>query len=152
MLLKRLTRLHERGDTIVEVLISIAILSLILGGAFVTTNNSLEGTRAAQERGNALKLIESQIEQVKNLAVTNSDTIFGSSTPASFCISNTGTVAASTSASCAVGTDGNPTAVEPVYHIAITRSGNTFTFLNVWNNIRGGSQENLQMVYKVYQK
>lgn len=147
---RRIARLTERGDTIVEVLISIAILSLILGGAFVTTNNSLQGNRAAQERVNALKLVESQLEQIKNLAKTNSSAIFGSAVPASFCISNAGTVVSSSAAACAVGTDGNPTGTEPIFHISITQSSNVFTITSVWNNIRGGSQENLQMVYKVY--
>ena len=60
-------RLTERGDTIVEVLIAISVMSLLIGGAFVLTNRSLQGTRAAQERLNALKLVESQLEQLKKL-------------------------------------------------------------------------------------
>ena len=55
MFIKRLRALSERGDTLVEVLIAIAVVSLILGGAFVTTNKNLQATREAQERGNAQK-------------------------------------------------------------------------------------------------
>ena len=68
---------RQRGDTLVEVLIAIAVVSLILGGAYVTTNRSLYATRAAQERGNALKLAESQIEQLKGIVASNPTAVFG---------------------------------------------------------------------------
>ncbi len=58
-------KLNNRGDTIVEVLIATAVVSMILAGAFVSTNTSSNNTRSAQERGEALKLAETQVELIK---------------------------------------------------------------------------------------
>lgn len=143
---------NQRGDTIVEVLISIAVVSLILGGAYVTTNRSLQNTRATEERGNGLKLVESQIEQLKGLVASNPDAVFGAGTPASFCIAS-GTVSSSTAAACKVDSSGNaPSATtQPVYSLSIVRSTNTFTVRNQWESSRGTTTEQVTMTYRVYQ-
>lgn len=54
----------DRGDTIIEVLISIAILSVILVGAYVTSNESLVNVRNAQEHSEAISLAQSQLEDL----------------------------------------------------------------------------------------
>jgi prepilin-type N-terminal cleavage/methylation domain-containing protein len=146
--------LSERGDTLVEVLIAIAVISLILGGAFVTTNRNLQNTRQAQERGNAQKLVESQIEQLKNVIATNPTSIFGSGAPASFCINAVGAVVASSNAACAVNAAGTATTIEPIYRLVATRSGNTFTVNNTWSKLTtgGGTTNNVQMKYRVYEQ
>lgn len=141
-----LHKLNQRGDTLVEVLISIAIISLILGGAYVTTNRSLQATRDAQERGDALKLVESQLEQLKDI---DSDQLFATSF-VSYCIASGATVD-SDDARCKVSASGSPTTVEPAYHLHITRSGNTFTINNSWMSVRGG-QNNIEMKYRVYER
>jgi prepilin-type N-terminal cleavage/methylation domain-containing protein len=145
-------RFSERGDTLVEVLIAIAVISLILGGAFVMTNRSLQGTRDAQERVNATKLTEGQVERIKGLAATNGLALFGASTPATYCINNTGVVVSSTNVACTVDVNGNPTTAEPSFQLAITRSGNTFTIRSTWTNVRGDTQNNVEMKYRVYEQ
>lgn len=70
-----LTRINNTGDTIVEVLIAIAIVSLVLGGAYVSTNRSFQTTRTAQERGEALKLAESQVEAIRQALEQNSPNV-----------------------------------------------------------------------------
>src|ERR1035437_9248982 len=57
--------LNSRGDTIVEVLLAMLVISVILGGAFVLSRASLTGVRQSQERGEALKVAESQTEQLR---------------------------------------------------------------------------------------
>lgn len=141
----------ERGDTLVEVLIAIAVISLILGGAFVMTNRSLQGTRDAQERVNATKLVEGQIEQIKDIAATDSDSLFGASAPASFCINSAGGVVSSTNSGCRVDASGGTPVGEPIFNLAVTRSGNTFTIRNTWNSVRGGGQNNVEMKYRAYE-
>ena len=145
---KKLQHIGERGDTIVEVLISIAVVSLILGGAYVTTNNSLQGTRASQERSDSLKVAESQLEALKSMALSDPDTIFGSPTSTPFCISN-GAVQSATNARCKVSAEGTQTTIEPAYNISITKNGNTFTIRNSWSGLKG-KQERLNLTYKVY--
>lgn len=56
---------NQRGDTIVEVLIAISIVSLTLAGAYASVSRSTNATRTAQERGEALKWAETQVEQLK---------------------------------------------------------------------------------------
>ncbi len=142
---------RQRGDTLVEVLVAIAVVSLIMGGAYVTTNRSLLATRAAQERGNALKIAESQIEQLKGFVTTNPDAIFGGTAPSPFCISSAGAVVAATNAACTVGTNGQATTSEPRFRLSVTRNANTFTLLETWTNVNGASTDQLQMKYRVYE-
>jgi len=143
-------RLRQRGDTIVEVLIAMTVIALVLAGAYVTTNRSIQNTRAAQERGNALKLAEAQIEQLKGVIATSPDAIFASATTASpFCIYNNAPVPVA-NANCSQGTNGNATTAEPQFNLSVTRAGNTFTVINTWNNVNGTTLDKLQLTYRVY--
>lgn len=144
----------ERGDTIVEVLIAIAVVSMILGGAYVTANRSLIATRAAEEKGSALKLAESQVEQLKGLAKSDPDSIFGAGTPLPFCISSdTGQPIAASSDDCRVDASGSPTAQQPVYNLSVSRAsdGNTFTVSNTWADASGKRDDTLTLIYRVYE-
>ncbi|HSX30213.1 MAG TPA: prepilin-type N-terminal cleavage/methylation domain-containing protein [Candidatus Saccharimonadales bacterium] len=142
----------QRGDTIVEVLIAMAVVSLILGGAYVTTNRSLLATRSAQERSIALKLAESQMERLKSLVATNPDQIFGAAAPSTFCISNTNTVQTAPSAACGFNAAGaGNSTTEPVFKIAITKSGNQFNLNETWFDVNGKITDKLQMKYRIYQ-
>ena len=146
----------QRGDTIVEVLISIAVVSMVLGGAYVTTNRSLQATRSAQERGNALKNAESQVERIKSLASTNPSGLFaaGTASPNKFCISTTGVIRILPHTDCTVGTNGQPTNSEPKFNLSIDRSGNKFTVTETWTDVSGVGGTNgdkLQMTYRVYE-
>ena len=142
---------RQRGDTIVEVLISITVIALVLAGAYVTTNRSTQESRSAQERGNALKLTESQIEQLKGVVAADASLIFGGAiTSSPFCIYN-GAPVATTNANCAVGTNGTATAAQPKFGLSITKNGNTFTALTTWNDVNGNSVDQLQLTYRVYQ-
>ena len=55
-------KLKQRGDTIVEVLIATAVVSLVLTGAMAVSNNSLKQIRAAQERSEAQAYAQSTVE------------------------------------------------------------------------------------------
>jgi len=146
-----ISSIRQRGDTLVEVLISIAVVSLILGGAYVTTSRSLNATRAAQERGIALKLAESQIERLKGLAATNPTALFGAAAPNPFCISSAGAVIAASNAACAVDTSGAATTVQPIFRLSIARAGNEFTLTETWVDVSGKNTDRMQMKYRVYQ-
>jgi hypothetical protein len=132
------------------VLIAIAVISLVLGGAYVTTNHSLLATRDAQEHGAGLKLVESQLEQLKGIAANDPNAVFGGGAPASFCVTGVTTVAASSAPGCTMDSSGAPTSRQPAYKIAITHSGNTFTIVNQWVSVQGKATANIQMKYRVY--
>jgi prepilin-type N-terminal cleavage/methylation domain-containing protein len=150
MLVGRMHRLTQKGDTIVEVLIAIAVISLVMAGAFVMTNSSLQGSRTAQERTNAVKLTESQVELIKSLSATDDQALFGAGVPAAYCITNAVTVVAASNAACTVDSTGSATTVQPAYHLSVSRSGNTFTVKNTWTSIRGNTTNNVEMKYRVY--
>ncbi len=158
-IVKRFHRINQRGDTIVEVLISIAIISLILGGAYVTTNNSLHAERGSQERTNATKLVESQIEAMKNVALNNPDALFKTA-PSTFCVTPGQVVvlSLSTNNTCKFSASGvNNNNKEPNYYISasLTKSNgiNTITIKNTWAAIeKGATTDSIQMSYRMYQQ
>ena len=52
----------QRGDTIVEVLLAMSVIGLVLGAAFSIANRSVSIGQDAQERTEALKIAETQLE------------------------------------------------------------------------------------------
>ncbi|MBX6333758.1 hypothetical protein IRY61_00240 [Candidatus Saccharibacteria bacterium] len=148
---------RERGDTIVEVLIAVAVVALILGGAYVATNRNLLLVRSSQERVNALKLAESQIEQIKGLASTDPDKLFTTAgpnvSPNPFCIAkSSGLPVPADNSACTVNLSGDPapSGVEPRFSISITRTGNDFVLTEQWTDVSGRVTDQLQLRYRVY--
>jgi prepilin-type N-terminal cleavage/methylation domain-containing protein len=150
----KLRKMSQRGDTIIEVLISIAVVSLILGGAFATTRRSQEGVRDSQEHAQALKLLESQLEQVRADATKTGD-IFAAGTP--FCMYGNTPVSTSgaTASTCVQNGSGQPSSAEPAYSLSITRNtssgGFLFTIQAQWDSVTGDGKAQEQMVYRLYQ-
>lgn len=64
----RLIRRDQRGDTLIEVLVAIAVVSLVLTAAYVITNKNTLAIQANQERLQAQHLVESQIESLRSLS------------------------------------------------------------------------------------
>jgi len=151
----RLRKLNQRGDTIVEVLIAITVVSMVLGGAYTTTNRSLLASRSAQEQGVAIKLVEGQLEQLKALA----DIPAGlASAPGSFCIlpvSGTPTLVstASAGAPCSLNNQGTTATAtdQPAYKITITEpTPDNFKISNTWTNVTGSQTDYVEMSYRIY--
>jgi type II secretory pathway pseudopilin PulG len=129
----------ENGDTIVEVLIAIAVASLVLVAAYQTTNRNTLSTQDAQERGQALKLVESQIELLRNnKGITGGD-----------CFAVDGTVTAATA--CKVDAQGTPTTGQPQYTLAISTpdANGTYTVTATWERIYGEGLSTVTMFYRV---
>ena len=143
-------KLMQRGDTLVEVLIAIAVISSVLAGAYVVTNKSLTSSRDAQERGNALKLSEGQLERIKTVVVTNPEAIFGLTAVNPFCLNSTNTPVATSNAACKVDALGAATTGQPQYRMSIERTGNVFTLTTVWDNVRGTTTSKVELSYKAY--
>jgi len=148
------TQLGARGDTVVEVLMSIAVISLVLSGAYVTANRSLQGARLAEERNNALKMAEAQVEQIKYMASLYPDRLFGAGAPASYCLVNSATVAstqATPDPKCKVDSSGTPTTAEPAYTLTITRNVNTFVVTSTWTKFGSNTLNSAELKYRAYQ-
>jgi type II secretory pathway pseudopilin PulG len=150
--------LNNAGDTIIEVLVCIAVVSTILGGAFVTTRQSQVGVRNSQEHAEALKLVESQLEQLRgdtNDAIT-------ATTP--FCMFNEtpeSAVIAPQSADCTQDSGGQAKQPDSRYYLTITRcttiacgnniaSSYLFTVTATWPQITGQGNGQASMVYRLY--
>jgi type II secretory pathway pseudopilin PulG len=133
------TKLNNRGDTIVEVLICMALVSLVLGSAYVTVNHNLRDIRSAQERGEVLELVRGQFEQLRDWSATDTNVVTSMATR--FCMVNGAPVGLPPATFCnGMG----------IYKVSITRSANTFTAIATWDKVGGGT-ENLTMSYGVYQ-
>jgi len=66
-------RMNSRGDTIMEVLISMAVLGLILASSYALVTRSTSANISANERGQASKLAIQQIELLKIYAENNAN-------------------------------------------------------------------------------
>lgn len=137
----RWNRLGERGDTIVEVLIAVAVASSVLVSAFVVVRHTMNNTQQANEHTEAANYIQGQIEQLKSLAAQPSNTVFSQTAP--FCV-NGGAITTNL-ASCRVGTNSR-------YQLSVTPpsgGSNTFTFRSAWTGPTGAA-ENVSMKYVLY--
>lgn len=141
----RTLKLLDRGDTILEVLIAIAVISTVLAGAYVSSSRSANASRQAQERGEALKLVGEQLERLKARAGNASDPVYG---PAGtkFCISSANVVVDPIDpAYCNITPVGGVT-----YELSIQRtSGNQFAVFADWDRI-GGGREQARVIYRIY--
>ncbi len=155
----------QRGDTILEVLIVVAVLSLILVISFAATNRSAQGNRQAQERSEASKHAQSQIELLKKYI---SQTATPTLPPINFCMKDDGTpIAISDSIppnaqlddfSAIDGTPALEAACKNVngggeYYSYINRSGagsNVFTAHTRWYKVGGNGIDEATMVHRLY--
>jgi len=146
-MLKRL-KLNQVGDTMVEVLISMAIVSMILGGAYVTSNKSTLSIRDAQEHVDALKLASAEIELLKSLSpppLNGNHLCFTlDGTPHPYTTDNSECILTSAG-------DKDSTGILPAYTVNITdvviNSYDTFRVNISWASITGGNG-NIDMYYR----
>lgn len=128
------------GDTIVEVLVAMAVVSLVLGAAFVVSSQSTHNIRQSQEHASVLKTLESQIEQLKSAAKNPNSPIF--SQTGAFCL-NGGVVYDDSQPQCIQGT------VPDGAKMSIIPQGSLFSATATWQGPRG-TQERVNIVYKLY--
>jgi type II secretory pathway pseudopilin PulG len=72
--MRNLIRLrNDKGDTIVEVLIVLAVLSLAFSISYATANNGLRQSTTAQQHSNALSELDSQLELLRGAYSQNAN-------------------------------------------------------------------------------
>jgi prepilin-type N-terminal cleavage/methylation domain-containing protein len=132
-------RRNQRGDTIVEVMIAIAVISMVLVAAYVTTTHNVNGLQDTQEHSQALQLAQSQLEFLHNSATEPTD---------HQCFDTSGGI--TNGASCMVDASGAPTLSQPQYKIDITNdSPPTFKVSITWASVKtGGVTNNVTLYYQ----
>ncbi len=151
MSIKKSVRLKQHGDTIVEVMIVLAVLGLALGISYRTATRSLLAVREAQENSEATQLLQSQVEGLYNLAPSATQNIFQTS---KFCIDT---------ASNTVTTTPPFACVQGIYSISIIYcntntlnplcaghpNDDTFVLTAIWQNVRGQGNDRIALTYRV---
>lgn len=79
-------RINNAGDTIIEVLIAVAVISVVLVTAYVITSRNTQSIRDTQEQAQAQALVRAQIEALRNnQGITTSGDCFEGTTETSVC-------------------------------------------------------------------
>lgn len=72
---------NQRGDTIVEVTIAVALLSIILAAAYTISGRAARLGQAAKERSQAVALVQQQAEIIESSAIRDWDSFIADYTP-----------------------------------------------------------------------
>lgn len=130
-------RINQSGDTIVEVLIAIAVSSAVLGSSYAIVSRTIKSQQQTSEHTDALNLAESQLELLRQRVKA------GGTTSSDFCFRPTGTYQSPSSAACKLA------APNDRYQPRITKSGDTFKIAVSWDGTHGGT-DNIELLYKAY--
>lgn len=140
-------RTNSRGDTIIEVLVSIAVLSLALGICYSLANKSLRTGISATNRAEASAINQGQVELLKNARAQLTATQFNNTftTPSSYFCFSSNAVSSYRSTSC--------TSPSGLYNTRATYNSGTdvFTINTSWDSLSGSGQDQLTIYYKVQQ-
>ena len=155
-----MSTINQRGDTLIEVLICILIVTVILTGAYVTTHKSSEGVRNSQEHSEALKIVQSQLEEVRqNAGITSGSTVFAFTPP--FCMVDGKTVSsviAPDATKCIQDSSGKVASAAPYYKVTVGRTscnpvGSRCWLFNVkvtWDTVTNGGVSTEQISYRIH--
>lgn len=150
---RNLQKKRQRGDTIVEVLIAIGIVSLVLTAAYNMSNRNSRTMQDVREQTRAQKLVEAQIE---SLRIDNNPTSMASKCYVK--VKNDDgsieTKAVNVGTACTVDADGYQVADSyngAKYSLSITLSGDMlYTVQAQWDKL-DGSHANVTIYYS-YEK
>lgn len=146
--------LKERGDTIIEVLIAIAVASSVLAITYATMNRNLLIIRDSQERTEAAKIAQGQIEALRGMTLDNPALLIAADS--NFCMKTDGTTPQSVAGgSPAVNLNADDwshytgACVNGIYHVVITTSDHqTYKFYVRWDQVGGSGRDEVVMVYR----
>ena len=140
-------KLNNYGDTIVEVMVVLAILGLSIGISYATANSSLKAIRGAQENSQAGEVLQSQVELLRASAgvtdIAQPNYIYQSGT---FCLDPANGNVVTVPANCNLGED-NRYAVTINYNPG---ANDTFTLVAKWDDVQGQGQDTATLVYRVH--
>lgn len=140
-----ITNPNQTGDTIVEVLIAITVISMVLVGAYIATNNNTLANQTTQERAQAVQLVQSQIEQLRAAGSINDGWCFSGGKAQQATGLQNGTDPCLQTSSGAVA----PKGVQPAYAIVIhhTNPAKAYQISATWYDVGGHGQDSVVMYY-----
>jgi prepilin-type N-terminal cleavage/methylation domain-containing protein len=155
----------QKGDTIIEVLVAIAVAASVLGITYSVMNRNLLISRANQERTEASKIAQGQLESLRDLSQTKAGRakLAAEIPPAlgatnAFCADRaTGAIhrqaaVANPDASGTVTFTVNANCQEDFYNFVITKESGADPFhyriFVQWDSVNGG-QDRLSMSYRI---
>lgn len=150
----------ERGDTIVEVMIVLAVLGLALSISYATANRSLLNARQAQENSQATEVLQLQTEQLRawaNIKAGDAAHPYIYNTAAAgFCFDAAGNIATPNPGANFDDTS-DPCMFDNLYHVSISYSpqtpgttNNNFTLTAQWPDVLGDGTDSVTIEYQVY--
>jgi Tfp pilus assembly protein PilV len=156
-----MSKLNQRGDTIVEVLIAVAIAGAVLAGAYTIANKSSQQVRMAQERSEAQKIATGLVERL-NGAVVVAPTV-GVTNP--FCFEKSPSTSIKNFTISAVPALATDTFDSSVYDGQCTRTNGALTYYTIiernsdptftvhvrWSKLGGGTNEEVTLRYRTAQ-
>jgi Tfp pilus assembly protein PilV len=145
MFIKKLLK-NSKGDTIVEVLLSIATLSLVLTVSYALTNRNSQYIQQSQERSEAQNISEQQLELLRDYLEPATDwnashfICFDNANPPQPTANNN---------QCFKGIQDVPGVGR--YHTVISYDDatHTYTVETTWSSLTGATQQNLDLSYKL---
>lgn len=155
---------NNRGDTIVEVMIAMAVTTAVLGAAYGAVNRATASIGLAQERSQALGIATAQVDSIK--AIAGGDNAAPLYANASYrCINDTGAIVTQTSVRAVdvPGTsdsryDSNCKGIGAIgYRVAFNYTAapdgapGVFKVTVAWPG-RTGNNDNVTLTYKAYRK
>lgn len=136
----------QAGDTIVEVLIAIVVVSTVLTGAFLVTTQSTRAVRDSEEHAQALQYLQGQVELLRAAAGHSGGLPAGLSTP--FCLGTTQYYQpAGSSGQCTLGSFYSVSITSPTA-APVVNGTTTFNLVASWAAIGGGT-DTVYLAYKV---
>ncbi|MFO0781874.1 MAG: type II secretion system protein [Candidatus Saccharimonadales bacterium] len=144
--MKNIKKLASRGDTIVEVMIVLAVLGMAISICYATANRSLTDSRQAQENSEASEIAISQIEQLRaHGGLDHSDANSPYSGASEFCYKDDDGARSNDVSGLDCKRD--------LYNFRVQRTGspsdNGFTVTVSWDNVRGDGQDTVTMKYRL---
>jgi prepilin-type N-terminal cleavage/methylation domain-containing protein len=132
---------NQKGDTIVEVLIAIVVVSMVLVAGYITTTRSVDGMQDTQEHSEALQLAQAQLEDLQNS--TNLSLLVSGD-----CFNTSGNI--TSGVNCSVDSSGSPTTGQPQFKVTITQPAlTTYSVAITWPSLaEAGVTNNVTLFYQ----
>ena len=157
-------RSHNAGDTIVEVLIAMAVASAVIGSSYLVVNRTMANTRQAQEHTEALEIANNQIESIVTLASNPGASDLTDQNPRFNCVSkDTGSLTPQPQlnfpsndsskyvADCLVGTSVQYKVAFEYVTTGLTAQQRYYKVYITWPSVTGNGSDQVTMLYRAYQ-